>query len=157
MEKERFESVLDREGSFAWYTRGGSMAPLLKTHRDVVQISRKTGPLAPYDVAFYTRRGPGGSTGYVLHRVLALEPGGYLISGDHNLTLEHVPEQAVLGVMTGLVRAGRQVDLQGWRYRAYVTLWAGHFRRRVAVLRVIRGLKAPLRPLVRRLRGRKKT
>lgn len=54
-------------------------------------------PLKKYDVALYRR--PTGE--YVLHRVVKVLDGAYLISGDNRIWKEKVPEKWVIGVMRG--------------------------------------------------------
>ena len=100
-EKLKIEDVLREKGVYVGPTVGGSMLPMLKSRRDTVVIRPKTERLNRLDVALY-RRGEA----YVLHRVLAREEGGYLIRGDNCYSDEHIPENAVFGVLTEFFRKG---------------------------------------------------
>ena len=86
----------------AYTTKGRSMEPLFHQGRDIVIISPPNGRLKPMDVALY-RRGKA----YVLHRVIEVTEDGYLIRGDNTYALERVPEEAVIGVLTGFKRKGK--------------------------------------------------
>ena len=100
---------------------------------DVAFVSAKQGRLDRLDVGLFKRA----SGEYVLHRVLSVTEDGYLFCGDSQGFTETVDEGRVLGVLTGLVRRGRQVDLSGWAYRGYVALWCRPFGMRRALLRVL--------------------
>ena len=83
--------------------------------------------LRRYDVALY-RRGEK----YVLHRVVGhYENGsekGYVICGDNCVTLEYIPRENVLGVLSGFYRDGRHIDCETSRgYHAYSKLWVALF------------------------------
>ncbi len=111
------EQVLREWGEIVWRTRGGSMRPLIVQGRDLVTVKAADGPLKPLDVALYRAHGQ-----YVLHRVIAVEKDGYRMRGDSNTYTEHVPFGDVLGVMTGLTRAGCEVDLDSTAMRLYARL-----------------------------------
>ena len=71
----------------------GAAAPQPEKHGD---HPGKKGALKKYDVALYHR--PTGE--YVLHRVLKVLDGAYVICGDNRIWKETVPEAWVIGVMT---------------------------------------------------------
>lgn len=73
------------------------MEPLLHNRKSTVVIEWKQGPLKRHDVALYRR--PTGE--YVLHRVIKNLGEAYLIRGDNRIRNEYVPEEWVIGVMTG--------------------------------------------------------
>ena len=60
-------------------------------------LAAKQGPLQVRDVVLY--RHPAGE--YVLHRVVKVLDGAYLIRGDNCIGSETVPAAWVIGVMTG--------------------------------------------------------
>ena len=113
-----FEELLRRDGKLIYKTKGVSMLPMLRQNRDLVIIEPPKGRLWPKDVALY-RRGKD----YVLHRVIRVENGYYLIRGDNTYALEKVPDQAVLGVLTGFVRKGKQHRVTDRGYLLYVHVW----------------------------------
>ena len=59
----------------------------------------------------------------MLHRVISVRDDGYLIRGDNTYAMETVPNDAVIGVLTGFVRKGRQYSVEDPAYRRYVRLW----------------------------------
>ena len=65
--------------------------------KSTVVIEKKQNRLKTGDVALYRR--PAGE--YVLHRVVKVLDGAYLICGDNRLWKETVPEEWVIGVMVG--------------------------------------------------------
>lgn len=129
------EAALDRYGSVPWITRGVSMRPLIVSGRDIVTISRFTGELKPGDVALYCRYSRNGKQ-YLLHRVIGVEPGCYRILGDNCIEVERVPRADVVAVLTGLVRNGKAIDLNGASYRAYVRAWTALYPLRRLFLRI---------------------
>ena len=113
-----FEEILVRDGRLIYKTKGVSMEPMLRQNRDLVVIGVPEGRLNKYDVALY-RRGKD----YVLHRVIGVRDGFYLIRGDNTYALERVPDTAVIGVLTGFVRKGRQYSASDAGYMRYVRAW----------------------------------
>ena len=149
-----FETLLSRDGYLVYKTRGVSMEPMLRQNRDLVIIKVPASRLKKYDVAFYKR-----NEAYVLHRVIKVMPDHYLIRGDNTYALETVPDDAVLGVLTGFQRKGKEIDVTDPAYLWYVRVWdaiypvrAFFFRcRRAAVkaarkLGILPALKKILRP-----------
>ena len=95
-------------------------------------VSSSASP-APYDVVLYKVDGK-----YILHRVLRTDGNQYLIRGDNTYSVERVPADAVIGVLTGFVRDGRQISVQDWRYRLYVRIWCALYPLRAALMRIRR-------------------
>ena len=120
------------------------MEPLLHNRKSTVVIEAKQDRLKKYDVALYRR--PTGE--YVLHRVLKVLDGAYLICGDNRVWKERVPEGWVIGVMTGYYADERDCYLPcgSESYRVYLKtlpsryarLWLralpGRIRRKAAAL-----------------------
>ena len=113
-----FEEILSRDGTLVYRTRGVSMEPMLRQNRDLVIIRVPASRLKKYDVALY-RRG----NDYVLHRVMEVRPDHYLIRGDNTFSMENVPDEAVIGVLTGFRRKGKPVRIESAGYRFYVRFW----------------------------------
>ena len=129
---DTFEEILARDGILVYKTRGVSMRPMLRQNRDLVTVRVPSSRLKRFDVALY-RRGDD----HVLHRVIKVRDGHYLIRGDNTFKLENVPDGAVIGVLTGFVRKGKEHSVTERGYRAYVRIWNGIY---------------PLRSLFARLR-----
>ncbi len=145
------EEILAREGRILSQTRGVSMESMLRQNRDVVIIEVPSGPLKPLDVAFY-RRG----SDHVRHRVIRVGEGYYLIRGDNTYALERVPQEDVLGVLTGFVRKKRFFSTDHRGYQIYVHVWNALYPlRRFYVLLRRRAIQVARRlgllPLLKRL------
>ena len=117
------EGIVERElrehGVYASNTVGYSMSPLLRHHKDVVIIEPPSGILKKYDVALY----PDGKGNYILHRVIAVRDGEYIIRGDNTFVKEHVPHSAVVGVLVAYNRGGKRHDCKELGYRMYSRFW----------------------------------
>ena len=123
-------------------TKGISMKPMLYVNRDLVIISVPQGRLQPYDVALY-RRG----SAYVLHRVIQVREKDYLIRGDNTYRLEVVPDSAVIGVLTGFKRKGKDYSVHDPAYRRYVRVWCAIYPARKVLVYLIRKVKAAARKM----------
>ena len=89
--------------------------------------------LKRFDVALYRRGGD-----YVLHRVIKVRDGSYLIRGDNTFTLESVRDDAVIGVLTDFVRKGKEHGVTERGYRAYVKIWNAIYPLRFLLARLRR-------------------
>ena len=140
----RIEDVIAAEGMFVSTSVGTSMLPLIRDRRDTIIVVPPSGRLRKYDVALY-RRGDR----YILHRVVDVLPEGYVICGDNCLAREYdITDANVIGVLTGLYRGDRQVDLGGIGYRTYARAWVLLYPARALWKRV----RAKLGSIRRRLR-----
>ena len=140
-EPRKIEDVLAAEGFYLGPPVGVSMWPMLRNRHDVMMVVSASGELRRYDVALY-RRGEE----YVLHRVVGhYENGskkGYVICGDNCVTLEYVPRDNVLGVLSGFYRDGHRIDCETSRgYHVYSKLWVALF----PVRKVCKGASAAVR------------
>ena len=154
MSERTFEELLAKDGRIVYTTRGASMRPMLTQSKSVVVIERPKGPLKKYDVALYKR-----GDKYVLHRVLAVRDGWYIIRGDNTFALERVPFKAVVGVLTQFTRKGRTVSCADPNYLRYARFWHAIYplrlfknraRRFVYVTLKRLGLLGPLKKLLGR-------
>ena len=113
-----FEEVLARDGVLVYRTKGVSMQPMLYQNRDLVIIRVPDSRLKKNDVALYKC-----GEKYVLHRVIDVKDGYYLIRGDNTYTHERVPESAVIGVLTDFQRKGKRYSVSDADYQRYVRFW----------------------------------
>lgn len=141
-EKKTIEEVLSSQGKYIGPTVGVSMLPMLKNRRDTIVVLPKTGRLKPLDVALYKR-----GDAYVLHRVLRVVDGGYIIRGDNCYSDENVPENAVIGVLSEFFRKGKHYICTDKRYLRYVHRRLKHYKSRRFFVRV----KAKCRGAVKKL------
>ncbi len=81
---------------------GMSMMPLLNQYTDTVRLVQITKPLAKYDIPLYVR--PSGE--YVLHRIVKVCDGYYVIRGDNTNYTEIVPFEWVVAVADGCSKNG---------------------------------------------------
>ena len=113
-EKRKIEDVLKEKGVYIGPTVGVSMLPMLKNRRDTIVVKPKTERLKRLDVALYKR-----GEAYVLHRVLGVVDGGYIIRGDNCYEDENVPEDAVIGVLTEFFRKNKHILCTDEKYIRY--------------------------------------
>ena len=138
-----FEEELERSGKLVYTTVGVSMRPLIKQDRDLSIIEKPQGRLKKYDGALYKRR----NGQYVLHRVVKVLEDGYVILGDNCCSKEYnIKESQILGVLTSLVRNGKEIDLNSFGYKLYVRARYAHYPVRV----IISKTKRFLRKLIKR-------
>ena len=144
-----FEEILDENGYLVYTNVGRSMMPLLRQRRDLIEI-RKKGPgrCKKYDVVLYKR-----GNKYILHRILEVLPEGrYLIAGDNNTFVEKdITDDHILGVMTKVVRDGKQVTMDDKLYKAYVHMWCDFYPVRAGVLKAERKARSGLGRIKRSL------
>ena len=129
-----FDDLLEKDGYLVYTNVGCSMMPLLRQRRDIIEI-RKKGPerCKKYDVALYKR-----GEKYILHRVLKVLPNGYLIAGDNNAFVERdVTDKMILGVMTRVIRNGKDIYMDNPCYQLYVHLWCDCWPLRMLILRCL--------------------
>ncbi len=114
------EDVLEKEGVIAAVISGVSMSPLLKTHRDMVVLTRVDGILKKYDIALYKS-----GDKYVLHRVIKVlaDKKVYIIRGDNTYRKETVPFESVLAYLTSFNRKGKSISCKKISYRFYSAFW----------------------------------
>lgn len=147
-----FEEVLEKKGYLTYTNVGVSMLPLLRENRDVMVIHKRGRErLKPLDAVLYVRPHVKGRGHYVMHRILKVLEDGYWIVGDNCISGEYVKEEQVLGILTGVIRDGRQIDFRGLKYRAYLYLWCKPYPFRFLLLRGKRFVRRALGFVKRRL------
>ena len=115
-----FEEELERSGRLIYRNAGVSMRPLIKQDRDILIISKPEGRLKKYDIPLYKRDG----NRYVLHRIVKVRENDYVILGDNCLKKEYgITDDRIIGVLTSLVRNGKEIDLHGTGYKLYSRFW----------------------------------
>ena len=130
--KTTFEDELIRKGRLVYTNVGDSMMPLIRQGKDLLVISPKPeGRLKKYDVPLYKRD----SGQYVLHRILKVRKNDYVICGDNRWQREYgITDRHIIGVLTSIVRDGREIKITEWKYRVYVHLWCDFFWIRAVIL-----------------------
>lgn len=145
---ENIEAQLREQGFYVSTTVGCSMFPMLRNRRDRVVVL-PVGPerLRKYDLPLYRR--PDGK--YILHRIIGVRPGEYIIRGDNTYAKEHVPDSWILGYVSEFYRGRRHVRTSDRGYRAYAAVWNALYPLR----RVFVFAKRAAGAVWRRLRGRR--
>ena len=121
--------------NMTYTNQGVSMEPLLHQGRDLFTVAKK-GPerCKKYDVVLYKR---GKGKRYILHRILKVLPDGYLIAGDHLSVLEKdIKDENILGVMTRIIRNGKEITPDNKLYKLYINLWCRPYHIRMLYLRI---------------------
>ena len=127
----RFEDVIERDGRLIYTNVGDSMRPLIRQDRDILIIEKPHGRLKKYDVLLYKRD----SGQYVLHRVLKVHENDYVICGDNRYCKEYgITDRHIIGVLTAVVRDGKEIPITDLRYRLYVHLWCDFFPIRSVII-----------------------
>lgn len=114
-EKQTFEDIIARQGKLVYTNVGDSMYPLIQP-RDLLVIEAVKKPLQQYDVPLYKRD----NGRYVLHRIMRIDNGEYLMCGDNRCRTEHgITDRHIIGVLTAIIRDGRTIPVE----RPKPTLW----------------------------------
>lgn len=113
------ESEIRERGSFASVTKGPSMRPLFKTHRDMIVVSKVEKPLKKYDIILYR----GGEGEYILHRIIGVREGFFIVRGDNNYFKERVTPDRIIGVLTAYNRKGKSGSPDSFGFKLYSRLW----------------------------------
>ena len=138
MNKSTFEEQLSKNGKLIYTNKGDSMMPLIKQDRDLLIIKPVHGRLKKYDVPLYKRD----SGQYVLHRILKVRKHDYVICGDNRWVKEYgIRDRHIIGVLTAVVRNGKEISVNNWRYKVYVHLWCDLFPIRAFIVHSISKLK----------------
>ena len=142
MNKSTFEEEIEKSGKIIYTNVGDSMMPFIKQGRDVLVISKAEGKLKRYDVPLYKRD----SGQYVLHRILKVRENDYVICGDNRCSREYgITDRHIIGVLTGIIRDGREIPVTDRKYRIYVHIWCDFFPVRAFIIRIRQFLKRRLK------------
>ena len=138
MNKSTFEEQLAQNGKLIYTNKGDSMMPLIKQDRDLLIIEPVHGRLKKYDVPLYKRD----NGQYVLHRILKVREQGYVICGDNRWAKEYgITDKHIIGVLTAVIRDGKEIPVNDRKYKLYVHLWCDFFPVRAVIVHVIDKLK----------------
>ncbi len=133
MNNSTFEDEIKRTGRIIYTNVGDSMMPLIKQGRDVLVISVVNGRLKRYDIPLYKRD----SGQYVLHRILKVRKNDYVICGDYRCNKEYgITDRHIIGVLSGIIRDGREIPVTDIKCRIYAHLWCDLFPVRVLIIRI---------------------
>lgn len=133
MNNSTFEDEIKRTGRIIYTNVGDSMMPLIKQGRDVLVISTVNGRLKRYEIPLYKRD----SGQYVLHRILKVRKNDYVICGDNRCNKEYgITDRHIIGVLSGIIRDGREIHMTDIKCRIYAHLWCDLFPVRILIIRI---------------------
>lgn len=123
MSKSTFEKELQEKGVIIYTNVGTSMQPLIRQGKDIMIISSVDSigrKLKKMDVPLYKRD----SGQYVLHRIVKVTEDGYVLRGDNTYVNEYgITEKHVIGVLTGVLRNGKEISVYSFGYVLYSYIW----------------------------------
>ena len=123
--------------------KGVSMMPLLRENRDVMIIEKCEGRLKKYDVPLYKR-----GDDYVVHRIIKVRADSYDIIGDNCINIERgIKDEQIIGVLTGVIRDGKTISFDSFKYKAYCHIWCDLIYVRIGVLKLVNLCRALKRKL----------
>ena len=114
MNKATFDEIIERDGRLIYTNKGDSMLPLIKEGRDLLVIEKTNGrPLYKRDTGQY-----------VLHRIVKVRQNDYVICGDNRANMEYgITDRHIIGVLTAVIRNGKELSVNSTKYKLYVYLW----------------------------------
>ncbi len=114
--------TLQKGGKAVFTPTGTSMLPMLRNRLDTVTLEKPEFPLKKYDLPLYKRK----DGSYILHRIIGVSQGRYIMRGDHQLHQEYgVTEEQIIGVVCEFTRKGKHYLCSDRRYRLYCRCWVG--------------------------------
>ena len=126
-----FEEILEKDGVLVYTCKGYSMWPLLRQYTDVLVIHKPGRELKKYDIVLFKS-----GNKYLLHRIVDIDETGIVTAGDHNSFKDsRIRKESVLGILTTIVRDGKEIDIDDPKLRAYGHLVADLFPLKAAVLK----------------------
>lgn len=134
MNKESYETLLERDGTFVYTNVGSSMMPLIRSKGDLIVIKKCDKPLKKYDVPLYKRK----SGQYVLHRIIKIKKDGYVIRGDNCTYLERrITDSQVIGVLDSVIRGGKEVKMNSASQKIYAFFWNNSYFLRAPLMKLV--------------------
>lgn len=95
---------------------GISMLPLIVPERDSVELEAVPEKLKKYDVVLYKR--PSGM--FVLHRIVGIRDGKYVMCGDNEMSREcGIEHDAVKARMSTVIRNNKEISVKSLKYKLY--------------------------------------
>ena len=119
MQKSDFQSAgeaLEFTPEVSVLTRGCSMHPMLRQHKDVVTVERVERPFKKGDVVLY----PGKNNEFVLHRIMRINGDILIIRGDNNYFTERLNKNQIVGILKEFYRDGKYINCNdNFKYKLY--------------------------------------
>ena len=110
------DEVISSGGEFRLYPRGVSMLPLFRQGTDSVVLT-SLGDVAVNDMILYRRD----NGQFVLHRVVKIKNGEYIMCGDNQYELEYgIEKKHLLAQVSCFYRGDERISLDNERYNDYL-------------------------------------
>ena len=136
MIKGNIEEMLLTENVYIATTVGFSMFPLLRNRKDNAVILPKPKHLKKYDVPLYKR-----GNKYILHRIIDIKDGEYIIRGDNCEFIEtDIKDENIVGILDGVFRGNVYISVHNPLYKLYSYLPVKFYFLRVFYKKTIRFL-----------------
>ena len=124
--------VLKKTGIYVGTVNGISMLPMLRNKKDTVIIRPVTDKLKKYDVVLYRKENM-----YVLHRIVKVMPGGYIICGDNCIFWENdVTDRQIIGRLVEFYRGERKISVNSMGYKMYCRIWVAFYPMRCLMKKI---------------------
>ncbi len=105
---KKFEDIIAEKGRLVYTNVGDSMFPTIQP-RDLLVIEAVRKPLKVNDVPLYKRD----SGQYVLHRIVGIKNGKYMMKGDNRTFIEKgITDRHIIGVLTSIIRNGKTFPVE---------------------------------------------
>lgn len=105
---KKFEDIIAERGKLIYTNVGDSMFPQIR-QRDLLVIEAVKKPLRVGDVPLYKRD----SGQYVLHRIVDIRHGKYVMKGDNRTATEKgITDRHIVGVLTAVIRNGKTFPVE---------------------------------------------
>ena len=112
-------ALLEAAESVPLVISGNSMSPFLTHRRDTVYLSRVQRPLKKGDMILFRRD----SGDYILHRILRMENGMYILIGDAQNWVEPVRDDQVLALVTAVRRKDKLLKEGDFWWFFFEKIW----------------------------------
>ena len=111
-----YGTVINEKGFLVSTIVGISMYPLLRQRKDSVHIVKINKTLKKNDVILYQRD----SGQYVLHRIIKIKNGNYIICGDNQWQKEYgITDEHIIGIMIGYYRKEKYHTVNSFGFKIY--------------------------------------
>lgn len=111
--------ALDNNGTVSFVSAGRSMLPIIRDRKDTVTLIKPKKAIKPGDVVFYKRD----NGQYVLHRVMFINSGNYVMRGDNQWDNEYnVRNDQIIAVLKSFERNGKLHNVTDRDYQMYIKL-----------------------------------
>ena len=114
-----YKTQLNENGVISIIPSGFSMWPFLKNKGQSVIIEKINKSLKKFDVVLYERA----DKTLVLHRIIEILDGEYILQGDSQFYVEKVKKENIIGVMVGFYKGKKYIPATNEKYLKKVEKW----------------------------------